>query len=105
MSDRQQASWALAQDLTHTYVDNVGRHTALPSVQIRFSGEAYTVMGAVVPVLAVVIFWAIVFVFAFGAYRRWLRVPTESEIEAEHEADAHAVEDTAVDKVEQPAAH
>ena len=61
-------------------------------------------MGAVVPVLVVVIFWAVVFVFAFGAYRRWLRVPTESELEAQHEAETHVVEDAAEDKVEQPAA-
>ncbi len=57
-------------------------------------------MGAVVPVLIVVIFWAMVFVFAFGSYRRWLKVPTESEMEAQHEAEAHAAED----KVEEPAA-
>lgn len=61
-------------------------------------------MGAVVPVIAVVIFWAIVFVFAFGSYRRWLKVPTESEMEAEHEAEMHAAEDKAEDKIEQPAA-
>lgn len=62
-------------------------------------------MGAVVPVLAVVIFWAIVFVFAFASYRRWLKVPTESELEQEHEAEAHATDDKAEEKVEQPAAH
>lgn len=61
-------------------------------------------MGAVVPVLAVVIFWAIVFLFAFGAYRRWLKVPTESELEQEREAETHAMDDKAEEKVEQPAA-
>lgn len=61
-------------------------------------------MGAVVPVLVVVIFWTVVFVFAFASYRRWLKVPTESELEAEHEAGTHAAEDRAADKVEQPAA-
>lgn len=65
-------------------------------------------MGAVVPVLAVVIFWSIVFIFAFAAYRRWLKVPTESELEQQHEAEAHAAADhvdNAEEKVEQPAAH
>lgn len=60
-------------------------------------------MGAVVPVLVVVIFWTIVFVFAFWSYRRWLKVPTESEIEKAHEAEAHVAEDVTEDKVEQPA--
>lgn len=62
-------------------------------------------MGAVVPVLAVVIFWAIVFVFAFWSYRRWLQVPTESELEHEHEVAAHTEQDKTEDKIEQPAAH
>lgn len=67
-------------------------------------------MGAVVPVLVVVIFWVIVFVFAFASYRRWLKVPTEAELEQEHETEAHeteahAVGDVTEDKVEQPAGH
>lgn len=45
-------------------------------------------MAEVWPVLVVVGIWAIVFVVSFGAYARWLKVPTEMEIEAEHEAHA-----------------
>lgn len=49
-------------------------------------------MGVVVPILIVVIFWMIVGVFAVTIFRRWLRVPTEAEVEQEHEsheAEAH----------------
>jgi len=43
-------------------------------------------MAEVWPILVVVGIWAIVFVVSFWAYARWLKVPTEMEIEAEHEA-------------------
>ena len=45
-------------------------------------------MAEVWPVLVVVAIWALVFVLSFGAYARWLKVPTEMEIEDEHEARA-----------------
>lgn len=63
-------------------------------------------MGAVVPVLLVVIFWMIVGVFAVALFRHWLRVPTEAEVEEahghEHEQHEAVAEE---DKVEQAAAH
>jgi hypothetical protein len=37
---------------------------------------------AVVPILAVVLFWAIIFVACFVSFARMLRLPTEPEIEA-----------------------
>lgn len=42
-------------------------------------------MGAVVPVLIVVAFWIVVFFFAFGVFKMWLKTPTEAEIEAMEE--------------------
>jgi hypothetical protein len=51
--------------------------------------EAHTDMGAVVPLISIILFWMIVFFLTFGAFRRWLKAPTESEIEAmteEHHA-------------------
>ena len=65
-------------------------------------------MGAVVPVLLVVIFWMIVGVFAVALFRHWLRVPTEAEVEEAqvqghgHEQHEEVAEE---DKVEQAAAH
>lgn len=67
-------------------------------------------MGAVVPVLIVVIFWMVVGAFSVALFRRWLRVPTETEVEEAHghrhehgheQHEAMAEED----KVEQAAAH
>jgi len=63
-------------------------------------------MGAVVPVLLVVIFWMIVGVFAVMLFRHWLRVPTEAEVEEAHGHDQHeAAVEAEEDKVEQAAAH
>ncbi|MFI5272931.1 MAG: hypothetical protein ACHQ4H_07865 [Ktedonobacterales bacterium] len=45
-------------------------------------------MSELWPILAVVAIWAIVFVFCFGSYVKWLKVPTEMEIEHEHEVHA-----------------
>ncbi|HEX6798715.1 MAG TPA: hypothetical protein VF116_13485 [Ktedonobacterales bacterium] len=45
-------------------------------------------MAELWPVFAVVAVWIIVFVFCFGAYAKWLKVPTEMDIEHEHEAKA-----------------
>lgn len=48
-------------------------------------------MGAVVPILIVVAFWIVVFFFNFGVFTRWLKAPTEAEIEAmedQHHASA-----------------
>ncbi|MGH2484467.1 MAG: hypothetical protein ACRDHE_00500 [Ktedonobacterales bacterium] len=47
-------------------------------------------MGAVVPLFSIMLFWMIVFFLTFGAFRRWLKAPTESEIEAMTE-EHHAV--------------
>ena len=43
-------------------------------------------MLEVLPVVLIVVFWAIVFVIVFISFARMLRVPTEPEIEAAHEA-------------------
>ena len=42
-------------------------------------------MGPVVPILVVVAFWIVVFFFNFGIFTRWLKAPTEAEIEAMEE--------------------
>lgn len=43
-------------------------------------------MAQLWPVFAVVAVWILVFVFCFGAYAKWLKVPTEMEVEYQHEA-------------------
>jgi|GEM_PF-2284033 hypothetical protein len=43
-------------------------------------------LGPVVPIVVIVLFWFIAFVGCFVSFRRMLRVPTEAEIEAAHEA-------------------
>ena len=45
-------------------------------------------MAELWPVFAVVAVWIIVFVGSFWAYAKWLKVPTEMEVEYEHEAKA-----------------
>ena len=55
-------------------------------------------MGEVVPVLLVVLFWALAFLFAFWFSQRAMRVPTETELEMAHESanhDEHAPAPTA----------
>ena len=74
----------------------------------RTPEEAFTHMGAVVPVLIVVIFWMIVGAFSVALFRRWLRVPTEAEVEEAHEHGHEHEQHEAMaeeDKVEQAAAH
>ena len=61
-------------------------------------------MGAVVPILIVVIFWMITGVLAVGIFRRWLRVPTEAEVEYAHESHAAHGAGAEEGKVEQVAA-
>lgn len=61
-------------------------------------------MGAIVPIVIVVVFWLIVGIFAVTVFRRWLHIPTEAEMEEQHGHEAHAAE-TKEDKVEQTAAH
>jgi hypothetical protein len=53
-------------------------------------------MGAVVPLISIILFWMIVFFLTFGAFRRWLKAPTESEIEAMTEEHHAASGETAV---------
>lgn len=65
--------------------------------------EAFSSMGAIVPIVIVVVFWMIVGVFAVALFRRWLHVPTEAELEMAHGHGAHAAE-AREDKVEQTAA-
>ena len=48
--------------------------------------EAPTLMGELSPILLVVAFWMLLGIAAFVAFRNWLKVPTEMEIEAEREA-------------------
>lgn len=60
-------------------------------------------MGAIVPILVVVIFWMIVGVFAVALFRHWMQAPTEAELEMAHGHGAHAAE-AREDKVEQTAA-
>jgi hypothetical protein len=87
-----------------TRLENGDRHGT--SCHPGFSGkatrtfeEAEDIMGAVVPLLIIVTFWAIVFFFAFGSFRRWLKEPTEPELEMRNEhADSH-------EKAEEPVAH
>jgi hypothetical protein len=43
-------------------------------------------MGELSPILLVVAFWMLLGIAAFAAFRIWLKVPTEMEIEAEREA-------------------
>ncbi len=52
-------------------------------------------MGAVVPILIVVAFWIVVFFFAFGIFKVWLKTPTEAEIEALEEQHHAAPTETA----------
>jgi hypothetical protein len=42
----------------------------------------------VVPIVVVILFWAIIFVGSFVTFTRMLRLPTEAEIEAAHEQAA-----------------
>lgn len=44
----------------------------------------------VLPIILVVVFWAILFVFAFVVTRAALRSPTEAEVEAQHADKEHA---------------
>ena len=46
-------------------------------------------MEEVVPVLLVVVFWALAFAFAFWFSQHAMRVPTETEMELAHETAAH----------------
>ena len=48
--------------------------------------EALTLMGELSPILLVVAFWMLLGIAAFAAFRIWLKVPTEMEIEAAREA-------------------
>lgn len=48
-------------------------------------------MGAVVPIVIVIAFWIVVFFFNFSIFTRWLKTPTEAEIEAIEE-QRHAAE-------------
>ena len=50
-------------------------------------------MGELGPILLVVAFWMILGIASFAAFRIWLKVPTEMEIEAAHEA--HTAEQAA----------
>jgi hypothetical protein len=59
-------------------------------------------MGPVVPILIVIIFWMILGVFALTIFRRWLLIPTEAEMEAEHESHATEAKE---EQVERAAAH
>ncbi|HZC77477.1 MAG TPA: hypothetical protein VE258_06990 [Ktedonobacterales bacterium] len=43
-------------------------------------------MGELSPILLVVAFWMLLGIAAFAAFRIWLKVPTEMEIEAAREA-------------------
>lgn len=52
-------------------------------------------MGAVVPILIVVAFWVVVFFFAFGIFKQWLKTPTEAEIEAMEEQHHASPSETA----------
>lgn len=52
-------------------------------------------MAQLWPILAVVAIWIVVFVVSFWAYARWLRIPTETEMEVAHEHDAKAAESAA----------
>jgi hypothetical protein len=61
--------------------------------------EAPTLMGELSPILLVVGFWMLLGIAAFAAFRIWLKVPTEMEIEAAREA--HVAEET----VAGPASH
>lgn len=45
-------------------------------------------MAELWPVFAVVAVWIIVFVGSFLSFAKWLKVPTEMEVEHEHEAKA-----------------
>jgi hypothetical protein len=54
------------------------------------SEEAYTVMGAVIPVIIVAAFWMIVGVAAVWFFRQALSVPTEMEEQAKLEQAALA---------------
>ena len=49
-------------------------------------------MAQLWPILAVVAIWMVVFVVSFWAYARWLKLPTETEMEVTHEHDAMAAE-------------
>jgi phosphotransferase system glucose/maltose/N-acetylglucosamine-specific IIC component len=44
----------------------------------------------ILPIILVIIFWAILFVFAFWMATVALRAPTEGEIEAQHAEAEHA---------------
>jgi len=70
-----------------------------PVVDARTLEEAFTHMGSVVPILIVVVFWVLVGIFAVAIFRRWLNLPSETEIEAGH---GHA---TQQDTLEQTVAH
>lgn len=50
-------------------------------------------MAELWPIFAVVAIWIIVFVASFWSFAKWLKVPTEMDIEHEHEA--HAAESAA----------
>ncbi len=53
-------------------------------------------MAELWPILAVVAIWIIVFVASFWSFAKWLKVPTEMDIEHEHhEHEAHAAESAA----------
>ena len=47
-------------------------------------------MNPILPIILVVVFWAILFVFAFVVTRAALRVPTEAEVEAQRAEAEHA---------------
>ncbi len=46
--------------------------------------------SVIVPIILVIIFWAVLFVFAFWMATMALRAPTEGEIEAQRAESAHA---------------
>ncbi len=54
-------------------------------------------MAELWPILTVVAIWILVFIASFWSYARWLRVPTETEMEVKHEHghDAPAAESAA----------
>lgn len=76
----------------HVYESTYRRPRALERQGTPVYQEAYTFMSELNPILLVVVFWVILGATAFYMFRVWLKIPTEAEIEAAHEAETHGGE-------------